>query len=274
LSLLIGSLPTISGTSAEEASRVAQHSPSSLRAPVQEIFSSTQGEGVYVGKRQIFVRFAHCHLKCAYCDTPMTSPSGQVHVEAIPGSGEMQQYPNPLSPQGLIDLLRPLWDQARHHSISFTGGEPLLYHAFLREAFPLMVKPSMPVYLETSGTQPTFFAEVAPWVDIVAMDIKLPSSTKEAPRYEEHAAFYQLARQHNCFIKLVFNNETNYEELEAVRTIVTDRQTPIILQPETSLQDKLVHVSPKQLFWAENILSECFSDVRIIPQTHKMLNVL
>jgi 7-carboxy-7-deazaguanine synthase len=242
-------------------------------APIQEIFSSTQGEGVYVGKRQIFVRFAHCHLKCAYCDTPMTSATGQCHVETLPGSGEIVLHPNPLHPDMLVLLTKELWSQARHHSISLTGGEPLLYHAFLRDVLPL-IRPFAPLYLETSGTQPEFLEVILDWIDIVAMDIKLPSSTKEFPRYEAHAAFYQLARQKECFIKVVFNAETNQDELDAIRDIVTDRFTPIILQPETSLQDRNVHIAPHELFRVENTLSQWFKDVRIIPQTHKMLNVL
>ncbi|MBN1405468.1 MAG: 7-carboxy-7-deazaguanine synthase QueE, partial [Candidatus Omnitrophica bacterium] len=38
-------------------------------ANVLEIFSSIQGEGIYVGERQIFIRFAGCNLNCVYCDT-------------------------------------------------------------------------------------------------------------------------------------------------------------------------------------------------------------
>ena len=40
-----------------------------MKAPIIEIFSSFQGEGLLIGERQIFVRFAGCNLDCNYCDT-------------------------------------------------------------------------------------------------------------------------------------------------------------------------------------------------------------
>ncbi len=246
----------------------------SAKAPVQEVFSSIQGEGVYVGKRQIFVRFAHCHLKCAYCDTPMTSPTGQCQVETVPGTGKTELLENPLGPDALLSVIEKLLPQAHHHSISFTGGEPLLYHHFLKHVFSRV---PIPTYLETSGTQPEFLEKVLPWADMVAMDIKLPSTTQEAPQFENHQAFYELVKtrpETELFIKLVFNEKTSEAELAEVKAIVTDRQTPMILQPETCLRDKTVKVPPHQIFRVEKYLADHFQDVRVIPQTHKMLQVL
>lgn len=40
-----------------------------IKANINEIFASIQGEGRYVGEKQLFVRFSSCNLKCAYCDT-------------------------------------------------------------------------------------------------------------------------------------------------------------------------------------------------------------
>jgi 7-carboxy-7-deazaguanine synthase len=244
----------------------------SKTAPLQEIFSSIQGEGIHVGCRQVFVRFAHCHLKCAYCDTPMTSADGLCHLETPPGSGQLTPLPNPMTPQALADAILSLWPLApRHHSVSYTGGEPLLYHGFLAELLPLL---RLPAYIETSGTQPEFLEPLLPWVTTVAMDIKLPSATQEPARYADHAAFYQLARQRELFVKVVFNEHTTPEELDAIRAIVTDPSTPLILQPETSLTDRLVHVPPAKMLWVESELSTHFQHVRVIPQTHKLLNVL
>ena len=36
---------------------------------IKEIFSSIQGEGPFIGYKQLFVRFCGCNLSCEYCDT-------------------------------------------------------------------------------------------------------------------------------------------------------------------------------------------------------------
>ena len=38
------------------------------QAEISEIFSSLQGEGPYLGVKQVFVRFGRCNMHCTYCD--------------------------------------------------------------------------------------------------------------------------------------------------------------------------------------------------------------
>jgi len=247
-------------------------------APVQEIFSSIQGEAQCIGHRQIFVRFAHCHLHCAYCDTPLHSPDGRCYVESVPGSGQTDSCDNPLTPDALLNLLRPLLATAPHHSVSFTGGEPLLYHAFLVELLPLL-QPLCPVYLETSGTQAEFLTPLLSHIDWIAMDIKLPSTTGEAPQWEAHHAFYALASRRlqppHLFIKCIVSDATSTEELDHLNAIVTNMATPIYLQPETALDGTLaVKATPATLLKLQQHLAHTFREVRVVPQSHKMLRIL
>ncbi|HAJ60375.1 MAG TPA: radical SAM protein, partial [Cyanobacteria bacterium UBA8543] len=43
-----------------------------LTARLSEIFSAIQGEGLNVGSRQLFIRFALCDLRCHFCDSAHT----------------------------------------------------------------------------------------------------------------------------------------------------------------------------------------------------------
>ena len=54
----------------KQVKKAAASKEVSLKAPVSEVFASYQGEGIYMGQPQIFVRFAGCNLRCDYCDTP------------------------------------------------------------------------------------------------------------------------------------------------------------------------------------------------------------
>ncbi len=253
--------------------------PASRFAPMQEIFSSVQGEGPYVGERQLFVRFAHCHLKCAYCDTTMTTADGKCHVEQSPGSPAVDLLDNPVSIEAMMTAFKHVLPQARHKAISFTGGEPLLYHQFLAQLFPTIkdVYGERPwLYLETSGTQPEFLQSVLPWTDVIAMDFKLPSTTKEAPRYKDHAEFLKMAQTNrNCelFIKLIFDETTTDEEWDCVKATLNDSTLPIFLQPVTDLKTNTIQVPAKAILKAEETLSGFFHNVRVVPQTHKMVQV-
>jgi len=41
---------------------------SDVKAQITEIFSSIQGEGIFLGAKQIFVRFKKCNMDCVFCD--------------------------------------------------------------------------------------------------------------------------------------------------------------------------------------------------------------
>ena len=51
---------------------------------ITEIFCSIQGEGLYLGQKQIFVRFAHCNLDCDYCDEPKVKDKDGFSEQAVP----------------------------------------------------------------------------------------------------------------------------------------------------------------------------------------------
>ncbi|RKO67205.1 7-carboxy-7-deazaguanine synthase QueE [Desulfofundulus salinus] len=245
---------------------------SSPVAPLVEIFSSIQGEGIWVGCRQIFLRFAGCNLTCSYCDTPRDIPR-HCRWEARPGSREFLLLPNPLTPQEVALKIRKL-NPAIHHSISLTGGEPLLHTSFLLELIPLLKGTRQGIYLETNGTLPDNLERILPLVDIIAMDIKLPGTANINPCWQEHRAFLKLARGKHVFVKLVVDEDSKPEEIErALDLICSVGDIPLVIQPVTTPEGKTRLKPEIAITWQSRAL-ERLTDVRVIPQTHKFLGHL
>lgn len=244
-----------------------------MMAPITEVFPSIQGEGPYVGINQLFVRFSHCHLACTYCDTAMTQPDGTAHIYTKTNATQYDTLENPVSTKALLNRLMPLLSSGLYHSVSFTGGEPLLYHRFLAELFPL-IQPLAKTYLETSGTQPDFLKAVLPHTDIIAMDIKLPSATGERFFIEEHRDFIKQAISSpttELLTKVVFNDAVTKHELATLEQLLSPYpHVPLILQPE-SMPDGQPNLSADTLFHVQQHLLSAGLPVRVIPQTHKQL---
>ncbi len=121
-----------------------------------ELYKSVQGESSFTGVPCIFVRFAGCNLRCAWCDSTYTFTGGHPFTE-----DEVVAQIEALQPCPLIE---------------FTGGEPML-HA--RELLPLMQRllqdetTRYTLMMETSGERP--LGEVPPAVHKI-VDVKCPGS--------------------------------------------------------------------------------------------------
>ena len=231
------------------------------KARVSEIFSSLQGEGIYWGKKQIFLRFYACNMKCIYCDDEEKTFGGVYEEVDVPT----------LRSRVLVLEER----EGPHHSISLTGGEPLLYADFLKEFLPLLKADGFLLYLETNGTYPEKLQQVIEWIDIIAMDIKPPSATRDRPFWEEHRRFLELGKTKALFVKIVITKETDVREVErSIGEIARlDRNIPLILQPVTPYGEIQETVSKPVLFFLERRAREMLRDVRILPQLHKLVGI-
>lgn len=252
---------------------------STTKAHLVEIFASVQGEGPWVGERQLFVRFLGCNLDCVYCDAPETkTKQSHCRVEIEPGTWEFERLPNPFTVGELMGQLERFGEARDYHAVAVTGGEPLLHHRFLAAWFPILRQHAYPVYLETSGELHGRLERVAKWVDFCAMDIKLPSSSGERPMWEEHRKFLSVCRDHGIrtFVKVVAGRETTDDEITESAGVVAEiwPEVPLILQPVTPFGPVKEGPTPAQMFRWQAQAKRNVRDVRVIPQTHKMLGAL
>lgn len=231
-------------------------------ARIIEVFSSIQGEGLYVGQPHLFVRFWDCNLACHYCDTDYRGAYAEMSVAELEGR-----------------VSQVLITGGPHEAVSLTGGEPLIWRQFLTAFLPRLKAMGQRTYLETNGTLPKALAEVLEWVDIIAMDVKPPSATADRAMWREHAAFLEVARHADhpveLFVKLVVTPQTADDELDHAVALIAaaDRRIPLVLQPVTPCGPVASAPTSQQLSgWFRRARAE-LDDVRIIPQIHPMLGV-
>jgi organic radical activating enzyme len=239
---------------------------------VSEIFSSFQGEGLFAGRRHLFLRMAGCNIRCGYCDTPDSlerTPTCAVYAT----DGAKTERANPLTVGEVAGLLEPFLSMPGLHALAITGGEPLVQSSFIAELL-LQLRPRIPVLLETNGTYPDRLDIVLPFVDIVSMDVKLASNSGERPFWDEHAAFLSKSAGKTVYVKLPVDEATADDEVARAAELISRLASPppLFLQPILSPTNVLC-VSAGRLERFYDLASARLSDVRVLPQAHKALGI-
>jgi len=223
-------------------------------AKISEIFLSYQGEGPYAGEQQLFIRFFGCSWACAYCDTVF------------------DEY-KIFSKESLLQEVLKYKDS--YYSVSLTGGEPLDQISFLKE-FTILLKriSGKPIYLETNGILYDNLREILDSIDIIAMDFKLPSSTKKDSFWSYHERFLEIAKEKEVFVKAVVTENTTRDDIIRAGSIISkiDKKIPFILQP-VDPRNGVGEPSYEILDTFKKILLKKIKDVQIIPQWQKLMGV-
>lgn len=222
-----------------------------MKAKISEVFDSIQGEGLYLGEKQIFVRFFDCNLSCSFCDTKHE---------------RFMEY----EPQELFKEIKLYRD--RYHSISFTGGEPLLSKDFLKEVCKLTAKHGHKHYLETNGTLSAEMEELIEDIDIVAMDLKFPSSSGMGDLWSKHKDFLKVARRKEVFLKAIICQGTEEDDLRQALELIKaiSPGSILILQPNSNENQELLQ---EKLFKFKKICAQEKVTACVIPQIHKIVGV-
>lgn len=247
-----------------------------IKGFLYEVFSGIQGEGMLVGERQIFVRFAGCELHCAYCDTPSARERTNIClVERTPGARDFAVAENPMTIAEALGYIERLeTTPGLHHSVTLTGGEPLTQSRFVGILARELKSRGLRVFLETNGELPDRLPDVLPHVDIICMDIKLPSATGGPDLLTQHEQFLRAAAAAGTevHIKIVLTAKTPTDELlkavEMVRSV--DAEIPLVLQPVTQ-QKHIIPPAPQQMLDFQSRCKELLPNVRVIPQCHKIM---
>ena len=231
-----------------------------MKAPIIEIFSSFQGEGLLIGERQIFVRFAGCNLNCNYCDTNDSKSEK---------SGVL------MTPDEVVSEIEKLITPDCK-SISFTGGEPSLYPDFISQVGKNF---NLKIMLETNGTLPDNIDSIE-GLDIVSLDIKLPEHfdgdfDNSIFLNEIKSLNLLITKSINVYCKVVILPSTKIKSFKEVveklsQNISSKSNLKIIIQPSSPLGEwKDINF---KLFEFSEVVGQYF-EVSTIPQILKILDI-
>ena len=218
------------------------------RIKIKEIFDSIQGEGSYIGQKQLFVRTTRCNLNCSYCDTDFLCDESS------------QEY-------GFDEFFEKL-KASDAATVSFTGGEPLLEADFLCEFLrKYKNRLNKKIYFETNGTNAEELAKVIDYVDIISMDIKLKSAAGIEFSLITFDEFLEIAKQKEVFAKVVFDENILDTEIKECCELAKKYQIELILQPRMPMSTSLDIEGIFDKFYKQ------YKNVRLIAQMHKFLNL-
>jgi organic radical activating enzyme len=258
-----------------------------------EVFASIQGEGMYLGQPQVFLRLAGCPLRCAWCDTPGSwnvRAGAQARIVTPEGTLLEDAWASPLQALTYIGAAEP----REPRTLSLTGGEPLLWPDFIL-ALASMVG-ERPMHLETAGAHPEALARVAHVFDHISLDLKLPADMRapveiaglpESPNFARELAptndtEWREARR--ACLKWVAGSDACAKVVVAAERTVHDYaplfedlaqlapDIPLYLQPATPMAGIQ---APLPAFLDE--LLEDARDlgltVRVVPQVHRFMGI-
>jgi 7-carboxy-7-deazaguanine synthase len=243
-------------------------------AYLSEIFASFQGEGSRAGQRHLFVRFAGCNIRCAWCDTPDSLVKvPECSVDYPSGASEILANPVPLSRLAAI-VARSLDEDPSIAMIAVTGGEPMVQSSFLAEWLS-KAPPARPCLLETNALLTSSLASVLRGIAVVSADVKLPSNTGEPAFWEKHRAFLEACRGTELYVKMPVDRATDPAEVTRAAAMVAETAPGAILyvQPVADPDTAEWRIDTARLGELAALAARSVPDTRVLPQIHKLVGV-
>jgi 7-carboxy-7-deazaguanine synthase len=151
---------------------------------INEIFYSLQGEGMWTGRPNIFIRTSGCNLRCTFCDTRYAYEEGK----------EMS----------INEILKEI-TKYNCQFVCITGGEPLLQED-IYELIKTLLERNYYIIIETNGS--ISIEKLVKYNKLViSLDIKCPTSNMNNKNQLKNI---DLLRQDDQ-IKFVIKNISDYK---------------------------------------------------------------
>ncbi|QTL39389.1 7-carboxy-7-deazaguanine synthase QueE [Xenorhabdus budapestensis] len=219
--------------------------------PINEMFQTLQGEGVFTGVPSVFIRLQGCPVGCSWCDTKHTwekEADKQQPMENILVKSQDSDIWGVATPRQIINLFIRQGYTARH--VVITGGEPCLYD--LRSLTETLEREGYQCQIETSGTHAIYCSDKT-WVT-VSPKVKMRGGYKVLPDAMKRANE----------IKHPVGRERDIEVLDELLDMLNEGNAPIIALQPISQKEEATRLC----------IETCIArNWRFSMQTHKYLNI-
>lgn len=235
-----------------------------MKVYINEVFTSIEGEGIYLGTKTLFIRFAGCPLKCFWCDTP--------YALSLNDGKEYE-----------IEEAKRLIDKnimTNTFKVNLTGGEPLLQYKAVYEIAKHLKSKGLTTYLESSCYDANRFDYILPWIDICKIEFKTNNSNAVRKENYEKLVNENLQCLHDAlsnkkitYIKIVISNKDNPKDIKIILDKIFKRVDEemiygFVLQPAYGVEPSM-----KQMLEIYDEVYKYYRGVRIIPQIQKVMNI-
>ncbi|MBD2813440.1 7-carboxy-7-deazaguanine synthase QueE [Xenorhabdus sp. Flor] len=219
--------------------------------PINEMFQTLQGEGVFTGVPSVFIRLQGCPVGCSWCDTKHTwekEADKQQPMENILVKSQDSDIWGVATPRQLINLFTHQGYTARH--VVITGGEPCLYD--LRPLTETLEREGYQCQIETSGTHAIYCSDKT-WVT-VSPKVKMRGGYKVLPEAMKRANE----------VKHPVGRERDIEALDELLAMLNEDNAPVIALQPISQKEEATRLC----------IETCIArNWRFSMQTHKYLNI-
>lgn len=205
---------------------------------VVEKFISIDGEGPTAGALSVFVRFAGCNLRCAWCDTSYAWDTTADVTDM--SASEIADY---IKSTGICH-------------VTITGGEPLLQPGLIGLLSRLA---DYQVHIETNGAIPVEQFRVGDNIHFV-IDYKLPDSGMEERMHLPNLA---SVRKTDAYKFVIASNRDLDKAVKIVRQYNLEEKTQVYFSTVFGKMEPAVVVV--------RMKSEKFNGVKIQLQLHKFI---
>ena len=222
---------------------------------INSIYRATEGEGIYLGRPQVFVRYQGCAIGCVNCDSKDTwSFDHGLNLD-------LDNIFQKIFSEGLEGKIK---------NVSITGGDPL-HPKHVPHVLELVKKLKSEGYyinIEAAGTR--VVDEIFDLVDFISYDLKTPSTQVKTPI--ELIAKMIKQYNHKFQLKAVIQDKIDFEyTMRARETLLNEFNMlnfPWVLTPSYNTSEEFPMERFAQIMNWNEYAGGIF---RVIGQQHKWI---